>query len=86
MAKTFNIVTYLGSMQAVKDVTYNSTDIKDEHPTANCIIMKTIGVKVSVNGTALFDVSLDDQSFLENGHTYRFNKDCVIAIGKYTTL
>lgn len=48
--------------------------------------MKTENVKVSVNGSDMFPVTFDDESFITSGHTYIFDKNCTIVIGKYVAI
>ena len=83
MAQTSYAIVYIGAMNAKRDTSYSTADILTLFPTATVVKMKTEGVKASVNDTDYFDVGFDDETFLDTGHTYKFTKDCVIAIGIY---
>lgn len=83
MAQPTYLVKYMAAMQVVKDQAYTSASIIAAYPTANVLIMKSVGAKVSISGTDMFDVSYDDVSYIESGQSYIFNMDCVIAIGSY---
>lgn len=83
MAQPIYPVLYLGSVACEGGKAYTSASVLATYATANCLIMKGNGVSVSVDASPMFSVSYDDQSYIETGHTYVFNKDCVLAVGRY---
>jgi len=83
MAQPLYAVKYLGAKSLQVGKTYTSADLLTEFSGATCLIMKTSGVSVSINGTDMFPIVLNDQSFLETGLSYTFNKDCIVAVGIY---
>ena len=83
MAQPLYAVKYLGAKSLQVGITYTSANILTEFPSATCLIMKTSGVSVSINGTDMFPIVLNDQSYLEAGLSYTFNKDCTVAVGIY---
>ena len=87
MSKPNQVVQYLGAFNVEMNKTYDSTLIKTEFPTANMLKMKTEGVKVSLNGTTMFPISYDDETYLpDTSVKYIFSKDCVVVVGKYTVI
>ena len=86
MAKTFYAVEYLGAISAKQSQMYNSADVLALYPTANVMKLKTEGVRVSVNNSDMFPIDFNDENYLVAGHTYIFDKDCVITIGRYQTI
>lgn len=83
MAQPIYPVLYLGAVACEAGKTYTSANVLTTYPAATCLIMKTEGVSVSVDASPMFSVSYADQSYIETGHTYVFNKNCVLAVGKY---
>jgi hypothetical protein len=51
-------------------------------PTGTCFQMKTPDVNVSVNGDIMFPTKYDDESAIDTGATYTFDKDCIVAVFK----
>ena len=76
-------IQYIAGISVKKGTVYTSASILSTYPTANVLKMKTSGVSVSINGTEMFQTSYDDESFIVTGLSYVFNKDCVVAVGKY---
>jgi len=76
-------IKYLGAVQAKQNVPITSASILADFPTATVIKMKTEGVRVQVDGTAMFDIEFNDEHYLETGQTFMFNKDCIVALGIY---
>ena len=76
-------IEYLGAVEAKKNQPVNTADIITLYPAATVMKIKSRGVKVSVNNTPMFEISLDDESYITSGHTYIFSEDCVAAIGTY---
>lgn len=83
MAQPSYAIEYIGAIRAIRGKTYLSANILTQFPNATCMKMKSDGVSVSVNGTDAFLTSFNDESFITTGHTYIFDKDCTIAIGRY---
>ena len=79
-------VEYLGAVSIQSGNLSTSTSIISAYPTANMMKIKTENVKVSVNGSDMFPVTFDDESFITSGHTYIFDKNCTIVIGKYVAI
>jgi hypothetical protein len=80
-------IEYMGAVALEGNKSYTSTSILTAFPTANVMKMKTTGVAVSINGTAMFETSFDDESYISStSKSYIFNKNCVIAIGKYIAI
>lgn len=77
---------YLGAMTIKANTTYTSATILATYPTANLMQMKTSGVSTSVNNSDMFLTSFDDTSLFITGTTYRFDKDCVVALCKATVV
>ena len=86
MAQPLYVVEYLGAVSIQSGQLYASTNVISTYPTANMMKMKTEDVKVSVNGSDMFPVTFDDESFITSGHTYIFDKNCTIVIGKYVAI
>ena len=83
MAQPTYPVHYLGAVRCIGGQSYTSASVLTSYPTANCMIMKSENVSVSVNASDMFLTSFNDQSYIETGSTFVFDKDCTIAIGKY---
>ena len=86
MAKPHYAIEYLGAVLVQSGKLVTSAQVLTKYPTANMMKMKTKDVMVSVNGSDIFPVSYDDESYITSGHTYIFNKDCTIVIGKYVAV
>ena len=87
MSKPNQVIQYLGAFNVEMNKTYDSTLIKAEFPTANMLKMKTEGVRVNINGTTMFPISYDDETYLpDTSVKYIFSKDCVVVVGKYTVI
>lgn len=67
---------YSGSFEAKSGVLYNGS----QFPASTIMQMKTKDVSVSVNGGVMFLTSFDDESLIDSTYTYKFSKDCVIAL------
>ena len=48
--------------------------------------MKTNEIKVTVDGSDMFPVSYDDESYIATGRTFMFSDACTIAIGRYVAI
>jgi hypothetical protein len=87
MSKPNQVIQYLGAFNVEMNKTYDSVDIKTNFPDANMMKMKTEGVNVNINGTVMFPVSYDDETYLPpTSVKYIFSKDCTVVVGKYTTI
>ena len=82
MAVSSYAVEILGSYECKAGATISYSDIKTAFPTASVTIMKTEGVKVSINGCPMFD-AYDYQNYLSGTGTAVFSKDCILLIGLY---
>lgn len=83
MAQPLYVIEYLGAVSIKREKLYNSADVISAFTGANVMKMKTEGVRVSVNGSDMFLTSFDDESYITSGHTYIFDTDCIVAVGKY---
>ena len=83
MAQNVYALEYMGAISAKRGKVYATADVLVQFVGATCMKIKTDGVSVSVNGTDAFITHFDDESFIDAGHTYIFDKDCVIVVGKY---
>lgn len=83
MAQPVYAIKYIGAISVKGGTTYSSTTVLAQFPGATCLVMKTPDISVSVNGTDMFPIAYEDQSYIESGINYTFNKNCVIAIGVY---
>jgi hypothetical protein len=83
MAQPNYAIEYIGAVEAKKNLEVTSTGLLATFPTATVIKMKTAGVRASVNDSVMFLVDYNDESYLVAGNKYMFDKDCVIAVGKY---
>lgn len=86
MSQPMYVVEYLGAVLVQSGKLVTSAQVLAKYPSANMMKMKTKDVMVSVNGSDIFPVSYDDESYITSGHTYIFNKDCTIVIGKYVAV
>ena len=86
MAQPSYAVHYLGGVSAKSKEVLTSTSILTDFPTATCLIMKTNGVKVSIDGTDAFPVDYGEITYLETGHSYIFTKDCSLSVGKFKVI
>ena len=86
MAKTMYAIEYLGALTIKQGQMYTSADILAKYNTANVMKMKTSGVNVSVNNSDMFPLDVNDEIYLVTGHTYLFDRDCTIAVGKYVAI
>lgn len=81
MAKPNQIaIQYTGSYSIVGGESYPATSFA----LGNVLQMKTKDVKVSIDKTPDFPISYDDLAYVNTGSAYRFNKDCIIAVGQMT--
>lgn len=86
MAKTMYAIEYLGALTIKQGQMYTSADVLTKYNTANVLKMKTSGVKVSVNNSDMFPFDVNDETYLVTGHTYLFDKDCTIVVGRYVAI
>ncbi len=83
MAQPSYAIEYLGAMFVKAETSVTSASVLTAFPGATVVKMKTAGVKAGVNGTDMFDITYDDESYLITGKTFIFSKDCTIAVGIY---
>ena len=84
MAQPQYAVEYIGAESIKQGDSYTSANFKTKYPSATMMKMKSEGISVSINGTTMFLTKYDDESYIPTtATTYIFNKDCVIAIGRY---
>ena len=87
MSQPHYAIEYLGCEDILKGKSYASGDFKTAYPTATVMKLKTSNIKVSINGTTMFDVSFDDENYIPTTNsTYIFSDDCVIAVGRYVAM
>lgn len=87
MAQPHYAIEYLGAVALEGGKSYTSSGILTAFSGANVMKIKTAGVAVTVNGTAMFETNFDDESYISaTSKSYIFSKNCVIAIGKYVAL
>ena len=86
MSKPAIAIEYLGAIIAEPIKQYTSASVLTKYPTANVMKMKTEGIKVTVDGSDMFPVSYDDESYITTGQTFMFSDACTIAIGRYVNI
>lgn len=86
MSKPAIAIEYLGAMVAEPRKQYTSARIITKYPTANVMKMKTSGIKAGVDGSDMFTISYDDESYIATGRTFIFSDACTIAIGRYVAI
>lgn len=86
MSQPMYVVEYLGALVVEPRKQYLSADVKAKYPTATVMKMKTEGIKVTVDGSDMFPVSYDDESYITTGRTFMFSDACTIAIGRYVAI
>lgn len=72
------VMKYVDTLEVTAGEVYHGIDITS----GNVMQMKTKGVNVILNssGTA-FPVTFDDLNYIDQGVTYTFSKNCIVAIG-----
>ena len=86
MSKPAIAIEYLGAIIVEPRKQYLSADVKTKYPTATVMKMKTEGIKAGVDGSDMFTVSYDDESYIATGRTFIFSDACTIAIGRYVAI
>ena len=88
MAVASYAVEILGAYECKGGITVSYATIRTAFPTATVTVMKTQGVKVSINGCPMFDATYDSQNYLPatGTGTAVFNKDCILMVGKYVNV
>ena len=86
MSQPSHIIEYLGAIIAEPRKQYTSASVLTKYPTANVMKMKTEGIKVTFDGSDMFPVSYDDESYITTGRTFIFSDACTIAIGRYVAI
>ena len=86
MSKPAIAIEYLGAIIVEPKKQYTSASVLTKYPTANVMKMKTSGIKAGVDGSDMFPVSYDDESYITTGRTFMFSDACTIAIGRYVAI
>ena len=86
MSKPAIAIEYLGAIIAEPRKQYTSASILTKYSTANVMKIKTSGIKAGVDGSDMFPVSYDDESYITTGRTFMFSDACTIAIGRYVAI
>ena len=86
MSKPAIAIEYLGAIIAEPRTQYTSASVLLKYQTATVMKMKTEGIKVTVDGSDMFPVSYDDESYIATGRTFIFSDACTIAIGRYVNI
>ena len=86
MAKTMYAIEYLGAVSVKQGQMYTSAEVLAEYTSANVMKIKTNGVNVSVDNSDMFPLDINDETYLVTGHTYIFDRDCTIAVGRYVAI
>ena len=86
MAKTMYAIEYLGAVSVKQGQMYTSAEVLAEYTSANVMQIKTNGVNVSVDNSDMFPLDINDETYLVTGHTYIFDRDCTIAVGRYVAI
>ena len=76
----------LGGFQCLANTTTTTASILTAFPTATITKIKTEGAMLSIDGTVKFMTTYDAISNLQTGHTYIFDKDTTLMVGKYVTV
>ena len=86
MAQLKYAVEYLGAIIAEPRKQYTSASVLAKYPNANMMKMKSEGIKAGVDGSDMFPISYDDESYITTGRTFIFSDVCTIAIGRYVAI
>ena len=86
MSKPAIAIEYLGAIIVEPRKQYTSASVILKYPTATVMKMKTNEIKVTVDGSDMFPVSYDDESYIATGRTFMFSDACTIAIGRYVAI
>ena len=86
MSQPTHIIEYLGAIIVEPRKQYTSASVLTKYPTANVMKMKTSGIKAGVDGSDMFTVSYDDESYIATGRTFIFSDACTIVIGRYVNI
>ena len=76
----------LGGFQCLANTPITTASILTTFPTATITKIKTEGAMLSIDGTVKFSTTYDAISNLQTGHTYIFDKDTTLMVGKYVTV
>ena len=86
MSKPAIAIEYLGAIVAEPRRQYTSASVLSKYPNATVMKMKTSGIKAGVDGSDMFTISYDDESYIATGRTFIFSDACTIAIGRYVAI
>ena len=76
----------LGGFQCLANTPTTTASILTAFPTASITKIKTEGATLSIDGTVKFMKTYDAISNLQTGHTYIFDKDTTLMVGKYVSV
>ena len=86
MAIQTDAIEALGGFQCLANTPTTTASILTAFPTATITKIKTEGAMLSIDGTVKFLTTYDAISNLQTGHTYIFDKDTTLMVGKYVTV
>ena len=86
MSKPMYVIEYLGAIIAEPRKQYTSASVLAKYPNANMMKMKSEGIKAGVDGSDMFPISYDDESYITTGRTFIFSDVCTIIIGRYVAI
>lgn len=86
MAVQVEAIEALGGFQCLANTPTTTASIIAVFPTATIVKIKTEGSVLSIDGTVKFATTYDAISNLQTGHTYIFDKDTTLMVGKYVTV
>ena len=76
----------LGGFQCLANTPTTTASILTAFPTATITKIKTADAMLSIDGTVKFMTTYDAISNLQTGHTYIYDKDTTLMVGKYVTV
>ena len=79
----FYAIEFIGAIEAKANTALTTASILGIYPSATVMKIKTKDVNVSVNNSVLFQTTYDGENYIQTGNSYKFDKDCILAIGKY---
>ena len=86
MAIQTDAIEALGGFQCLANTPTTTASILTAFPTATITKIKTADAMLSIDGTVKFMTTYDAISNLQTGHTYIFDKDTTLMVGKYVTV
>lgn len=86
MAIATDAIEALGAVECKANTAVTTASILALFSGATIAKIKTEGSYLSIDGTVKFATTFDAISNLQTGHTYIFDKDTILMIGKYVTV